>query len=146
LVADVTDAVGVELDDDELDELQPAMREPLAASTASTARMESDERLDISETSMGVERSVASHENLVLRYGSANVTYMEMGISSIPRQRGRYLLPSDAKVIAVDDHVIEHPRVWPDRLPAKHADVAPRIVTQGGVWSLSVKIFMAWWD
>jgi hypothetical protein len=64
--ADVADAVGVELDDDELDELQPAMREPLAASTASTARMESDERLDISGTSMGVERSVASHENLVL--------------------------------------------------------------------------------
>jgi hypothetical protein len=60
--ADVADAVGVELDD-ELDELQPAMRAPLAASTA---RMESDERLDISGTSMGVERSVASHENLVL--------------------------------------------------------------------------------
>jgi hypothetical protein len=56
------DAVGVELDD-ELDELQPAMRAPLAASAA---RMESDERLDISGTSMGVERSVASHENLVL--------------------------------------------------------------------------------
>jgi hypothetical protein len=57
-----TDAAGVELDG-ELDELQPAMRAPLAASTA---RAESDERLDISGTSMGVERSVASHENLVL--------------------------------------------------------------------------------
>jgi hypothetical protein len=56
------DAVGAELAD-ELDELQPAMRAPLAASTA---RMESDERLDISGTSMRVERSVASHENLVL--------------------------------------------------------------------------------
>ena len=61
-VADVAAAVGVELED-ELDELQPAMRAPLAASTA---RIESDERLDISGTSMGVERSVASHENLVL--------------------------------------------------------------------------------
>jgi hypothetical protein len=60
--ADVGATVGVELDD-ELDELQPAMRAPLAASTA---RIESDERLDISGTSMGVERSVASHENLVL--------------------------------------------------------------------------------
>jgi hypothetical protein len=72
--ADVAAAVGVELDD-ELDELQPAMRAPLAASTA---RMESDERLDISGTS----------------------------ISSIPRQEGRHMLPSDAKVISVDDHVM----------------------------------------
>jgi hypothetical protein len=39
------------------------MRAPLAASTARTV---SDERLDISGTSMGVERIVASHENLVL--------------------------------------------------------------------------------
>jgi hypothetical protein len=62
VLAAVADAVDVELDD-ELDEVQPAMRAPLAASTA---RAESDERLDISGTSMGVERSVASHENLVL--------------------------------------------------------------------------------
>jgi hypothetical protein len=55
--ADVADAVGVGVElDDELDELQPAMRAPLAASTA---RMESDERLDISETSM--ERNGALH-------------------------------------------------------------------------------------
>src|SRR3984957_8909748 len=60
--ADADVAAGVELDD-EPDELQPAMRAPLAASTARTVR---DERLDISGTSMGVERSVASHENLVL--------------------------------------------------------------------------------
>jgi predicted TIM-barrel fold metal-dependent hydrolase len=38
------------------------------------------------------------------------------------------MLPADAKIISVDDHVIEHPRVWLDRLPAKYADVAPRIV------------------
>jgi hypothetical protein len=56
------DVAGVELDD-ELDELQPAMRAPLATSTA---RAESDEPLDISGTSMGVKRIVASHENLVL--------------------------------------------------------------------------------
>jgi len=37
------------------------------------------------------------------------------------------MLPNDAKIISVDDHVIEHPRVWLDRLPAKYADVAPRI-------------------
>jgi acyl-CoA synthetase (AMP-forming)/AMP-acid ligase II len=37
------------------------------------------------------------------------------------------MLPIDAKIISVDDHVIEHPRVWLDRLPAKYSDVAPRI-------------------
>jgi predicted TIM-barrel fold metal-dependent hydrolase len=39
------------------------------------------------------------------------------------------MLPDDAKVISVDDHVIEHPRVWLDRLPQKYADMAPRIET-----------------
>ncbi len=38
-------------------------------------------------------------------------------------------LPDDAQLISVDDHVIEHPRVWLDRLPAKYKDVAPRIET-----------------
>jgi predicted TIM-barrel fold metal-dependent hydrolase len=38
------------------------------------------------------------------------------------------MLPNDAKVISVDDHVIEHPRVWLDRVPARYADAAPRIV------------------
>jgi predicted TIM-barrel fold metal-dependent hydrolase len=37
------------------------------------------------------------------------------------------MLPPDTQIISVDDHVIEHPRVWLDRLPAKYADVAPRI-------------------
>ncbi|GAA3391422.1 amidohydrolase family protein [Cryptosporangium minutisporangium] len=36
-------------------------------------------------------------------------------------------LPDDAKIISVDDHVIEHPRVWLDRMPQKYQDVAPRI-------------------
>jgi predicted TIM-barrel fold metal-dependent hydrolase len=40
------------------------------------------------------------------------------------------MLPKDAQIISVDDHVIEHPQVWLDRLPAKYADVAPRIVRQ----------------
>jgi predicted TIM-barrel fold metal-dependent hydrolase len=40
---------------------------------------------------------------------------------------GVAVLPEDAKIISVDDHVIEHPRVWTDRLPAKYADSAPRI-------------------
>ena len=32
------------------------------------------------------------------------------------------------KIISVDDHVVEPPGVWMDRLPAKYADVGPRIV------------------
>lgn len=31
-------------------------------------------------------------------------------------------------LISVDDHVIEHPKVWTDRMPTKYADQAPRIV------------------
>jgi hypothetical protein len=55
--ADVADAAGVELDD-ELDEVQPAMRAPLAARTA---RAVSDERRDISGTSMGAEHEQNRH-------------------------------------------------------------------------------------
>jgi hypothetical protein len=55
--ADVADAVGVELDD-ELDEVHPAMRAPLAARTARTV---SDERRDISGTSRGVEHERGSN-------------------------------------------------------------------------------------
>ena len=42
-----------------------------------------------------------------------------------PRQQGRRLLPAEGAIISVDDHVIEHPRVWIDRLPGKYSDVAP---------------------
>ena len=38
------------------------------------------------------------------------------------------MLPSDAHVLSVDDHVIEHPQVWQDRLPAKHKEAGPKIV------------------
>jgi len=37
------------------------------------------------------------------------------------------VLPNDVQIVSVDDHVIEHPRVWLDRMPAKYQDVAPRI-------------------
>jgi predicted TIM-barrel fold metal-dependent hydrolase len=39
-------------------------------------------------------------------------------------------LADDVQIVSVDDHVIEHPTVFTDRLPAKYADVAPRIVRQ----------------
>jgi predicted TIM-barrel fold metal-dependent hydrolase len=36
------------------------------------------------------------------------------------------------KIISVDDHVIEHSRVWLDRLPAKYHDVGPRTIKERG--------------
>jgi hypothetical protein len=41
------------------------------------------------------------------------------------------MLPADARIISVDDHVIEHPRVWLDRLPAKYAEAAPATARRG---------------
>jgi len=35
-------------------------------------------------------------------------------------------LPDDVQVISVDDHVIEHPTVWQDRLPEKHKEAGPK--------------------
>lgn len=32
------------------------------------------------------------------------------------------------KIVSVDDHIIEHPRVWQDRLPAKFRDDGPKII------------------
>ena len=32
------------------------------------------------------------------------------------------------KIISVDDHVVEPPNVWADRLPAKFQDIGPRII------------------
>jgi predicted TIM-barrel fold metal-dependent hydrolase len=36
-------------------------------------------------------------------------------------------LPTDVQIVSVDDHVVEHPRVWLDRMPQKYQDVCPRI-------------------
>ncbi|MFI5046878.1 MAG: amidohydrolase family protein [Acidimicrobiia bacterium] len=38
------------------------------------------------------------------------------------------MLREDQKLISVDDHIIEHPRVWLDRLPQRFQDAAPRVV------------------
>ena len=38
------------------------------------------------------------------------------------------MLPAATKLISVDDHVIEHPRVWSDRLPARYQVVGPRVI------------------
>ena len=42
------------------------------------------------------------------------------------------LLPDDVQVISVDDHVIEHPQVFQDRLPEKYKERGPRIVEISG--------------
>jgi predicted TIM-barrel fold metal-dependent hydrolase len=35
-------------------------------------------------------------------------------------------------IVSVDDHVIEPPGVWQDRLPSRYKDVGPRIITESG--------------
>jgi predicted TIM-barrel fold metal-dependent hydrolase len=42
------------------------------------------------------------------------------------------MLPHDAQLISVDDHVIEHPRVWQDRLPARFKEAGPTSVEGDG--------------
>ncbi|MET0324971.1 MAG: amidohydrolase family protein [Ilumatobacteraceae bacterium] len=37
------------------------------------------------------------------------------------------------KIISVDDHVVEPPTVWTDRLPARYRDRGPRVVREQGV-------------
>ncbi len=36
------------------------------------------------------------------------------------------------KLISVDDHLFEHPRVWSDRLPEKYKEVGPTVVVKDG--------------
>jgi predicted TIM-barrel fold metal-dependent hydrolase len=46
------------------------------------------------------------------------------------------MLPADAQLVSVDDHVIEHPNVWQDRLPQRLKEQGPRVVEvdQQQVW------------
>ncbi len=45
------------------------------------------------------------------------------------------------KIISVDDHVIEHGRVWLDRLPAKYHDVGPRTIQERGTMTFVGGVF-----
>ena len=36
------------------------------------------------------------------------------------------MLLDDVQIISVDDHVVEPPNVWQDRLPAKFKELGPR--------------------
>ena len=40
-------------------------------------------------------------------------------------------LQDDMHLISVDDHLIEHSRVWLDRMPGKYQDVCPRVIESG---------------
>lgn len=46
------------------------------------------------------------------------------------------MLRDDVQLVSVDDHVIEHPRVWLDRMPSKYQEAAPRIerMDDGNDW------------
>lgn len=46
------------------------------------------------------------------------------------------------QIISVDDHLVEHPRVWQDRLPAKFREAGPRIIEHDGkhVWMFENQI------
>jgi predicted TIM-barrel fold metal-dependent hydrolase len=46
-------------------------------------------------------------------------------------------------MISVDDHVLEPPNVWQDRVPAKYKDAAPKIVVRDGheAWQYEGRIF-----
>jgi uncharacterized OB-fold protein/predicted TIM-barrel fold metal-dependent hydrolase len=53
---------------------------------------------------------------------------------SVPRFRRLpeelLVLEDDVQLVSVDDHVIEHPNVWRDRLPAALRDRGPNVVTR----------------
>lgn len=37
-------------------------------------------------------------------------------------------LQDHMQLISTDDHLIEHPMLWQDRLPSKYLDAGPRII------------------
>ncbi|MCW2719169.1 amidohydrolase family protein [Pseudonocardia sp.] len=47
------------------------------------------------------------------------------------------------QIVSVDDHLVEHPRVWQERVPERYRDAAPRIVEVDGkhVWHYDGKAF-----
>ena len=40
-------------------------------------------------------------------------------------------LQDHMQIISVDDHLIEHPRVWLDRMPARYQELCPQVVESG---------------
>ena len=52
-------------------------------------------------------------------------------------------LLDEHQIVSVDDHLVEHPRVWQERLPAAMRDAGPRIIEVDGkhMWSYEGDIF-----
>src|ERR1700728_556621 len=52
-------------------------------------------------------------------------------------------LQDDHQIVSVDDHLVEHPRVWQDRLPKKYLEQGPRIVDENGMhlWHYDGQVF-----
>ena len=42
------------------------------------------------------------------------------------------MLPADVRLLSADDHVIEPPDTWLERVPSKYRDVCPRVVEKDG--------------
>src|SRR6266436_9536978 len=66
------------------------------------------------------------------------------GVKQRQFQGGPMPLQDNMEIISVDDHMIEPPRVWQDRLPAKHLELGPKIVEdeQGHhVWLYENRIY-----
>ena len=42
------------------------------------------------------------------------------------------MLPADAQVVSVDDHIIEHANVWQDRLASKWRERGPLVRHEDG--------------
>ncbi|MFF7945092.1 amidohydrolase family protein [Nocardia gamkensis] len=52
-------------------------------------------------------------------------------------------LREEHQIVSVDDHLIEHPRVWQDRLPRKYREAGPRIVEidDKHMWTFEGELF-----
>jgi hypothetical protein len=52
-------------------------------------------------------------------------------------------LQDEHQIVSVDDHLVEHPRVWQDRVPAHLKDTAPRIVEVDGKhqWAFDGQVY-----
>ena len=45
------------------------------------------------------------------------------------------------RIISVDDHVVEPPTLWVDRLPKKYRDVGPRVERDSAIFNFEGGVF-----
>ena len=51
---------------------------------------------------------------------------------NLPIKETSMPLEDHMQLVSVDDHLIEHPRVWQDRLPQKYREAGPRVIESTG--------------